>query len=458
MKTYSLSVKLKLGLIVFAVLIALASLAYTNYLVDRLRQREQAIVRLWAGANEQLVQAPTQNPYQRELNDLQRLVARLAIAPEGAGLFIGADPDSLRKALEWASSMPPADQVNFIINEIIIPNPFGIPAVITDSAFSAVLFDRNVPVDASLEGAERRERLLRQAREMAEVYPPLTIELGEGARRLRQYVYYDESRLIKELRAYPFVQLLFVGLFILVGYLSFSYVRRSEQSSLWVGMAKEAAHQLGTPISSLMGWTELLKTGSLPPEQVHTALDEIEKDIERLRRVTSRFSDIGSLPKLQVMDLGAVIANTAGYMRRRIPQQGKRVALDVRVPEGLCAPLNPELFEWVIENLIKNALDAIETEQGRIDVEAHRENGRVLIDVHDTGKGIDRRQWKNIFRPGYSTKKRGWGLGLSLAKRIVEDYHGGALLLLQSKPGQGSTFRIELPLQEAPVRRIGKSG
>ncbi|MEX0599849.1 MAG: HAMP domain-containing sensor histidine kinase, partial [Rhodothermales bacterium] len=290
-----------------------------------------------------------------------------------------------------------------------------------------------------------RSRLIERARTMAQEYEPIEIALGTEPNQLTQYIFYDDSQLVRELTIFPYIQLLFVALFIAVGYLGFSYVRRSEQSSLWVGMAKEAAHQLGTPISSLMGWTELLKE-SVPPEGLAgTALEEIDNDIARLQRVTARFSDIGSLPKLDVQDVKSVIQATADYITRRLPKKARQVELNVDVADGLYAPLNAELFEWVIENLLKNALDAIETPTGSIHVAGSMEDATIRIDVTDTGKGIDRRNWKNVFRPGYSTKKRGWGLGLSLAKRIVEDYHGGTLTLAQSRPGEGSTFRITLP-------------
>jgi NtrC-family two-component system sensor histidine kinase KinB len=351
--------------------------------------------------------------------------------------------------------MPPASELNFIANTILFPNTFGIPAIVTDSSSRVPYVNwRNVPVDSTLAGLSAEDSLRTLARlaelraEMDATYAPIPIEIsfpGAPGLELRQYVHYGESTLVKELRLFPYVQLFFVGLFILVGYLGFSYVRRSEQSSLWVGMAKEAAHQLGTPISSLMGWVELLKLPDLPGDQQEMAVEEIEKDISRLRRVTSRFSDIGSLPKLDVMPLAPIVDNTADYIRRRMPQQGKHVSLLVAVPPDLRAPLNAELFEWVIENLLKNALDAIETNEGKIEVTAARAGEQLRIEVRDTGKGIDRRQWKNVFRPGYSTKKRGWGLGLSLAKRIVEDYHGGTLTLAGSRLGHGSTFRIELP-------------
>lgn len=459
MRAYRVSVNLKLGLVIAAVAIAVASLAYTNRLVRQLREREQAFIELWAGALEQVpkTQAQSINPYQRELVELEAYLREQA----QAGGEDALPPDQLaafREAVTWAQGMPPTGELNFITNEILVGSTFDIPAIVTDSSESPVFVNwRNVPVDttlAELSDAERAralERLERLRMEMDDVYDPIPIVLTFPAGpdqpdfQLRQYVHYGESDLIEELRMFPFVQLLFIGLFILVGYLGFSYVRRSEQRSLWVGMAKEAAHQLGTPISSLMGWVELLRLPELAPAQRSEALDEVEKDIDRLKRVTSRFSDIGSLPKLEVQPLGPVIDNTVDYIRRRVPQLGKHVTLDATAEAGLQAPLNAELFEWVIENLLKNALDAIETDTGRIEVEARRAGDRIAIEVKDTGRGIDRRQWKNVFRPGYSTKKRGWGLGLSLAKRIVEDYHGGTLTLAQSRVGHGTTFRIELP-------------
>ncbi|HMB92235.1 MAG TPA: HAMP domain-containing sensor histidine kinase [Rhodothermales bacterium] len=448
MKAYRLSVNLKLGLIVFAVLIALASLAYTNYLVDRLREREQASVRIWAGAYQYIGSVNSYNPYQNQFLELDQFLGQLqALGDAGSVQMPDAKQlETFRTAVAWAQTMPTDDQLNFITDEILIPNDFGVPAIITDSTASEPVIWRNVSVSDTSTAEEDKAKLVQRVRDMQDTYPPIPIELDPEGQKFKQYVFYDESGLVKELRIYPYLQLLFVGLFILVGYLGFSYVRRSEQSSLWVGMAREAAHQLGTPISSLMGWHELLRMQDHPSEQETMALDEIENDIERLNRVASRFSDIGSMPKMEVLSVASVIENSTDYMRRRFPQYGKQVMLDVEVPEPLRAPLNAELFQWVIENLLKNALDAIEQGEGHIKVAAHREGRTLIIDVSDNGKGIDRRQWKNVFRPGYSTKKRGWGLGLSLAKRIIEDYHGGSLSLAQSKVGQGTTFRIELPV------------
>jgi signal transduction histidine kinase len=296
--------------------------------------------------------------------------------------------------------------------------------------------------------------LLARAQELALINEPIPIVVNFPetdlfpATRFVQKLYYGESDLVARLRWFPYIQLLFVGLFVLVGYFGFSYIRRSEQSSLWVGMAKEAAHQLGTPISSLMGWVEMLRLNrkeGASNESDEEAFLEIEKDIDRLERVTSRFSDIGSLPKLDRQPIALVLETTADYIRRRLPKRGAFIRVHVDDTAHLEAPLNADLFEWVIENLLKNALDAMEDGRGTIRMEVSGANNRIRIDVSDTGKGIDRRQWKNIFRPGYSTKQRGWGLGLSLAKRIIEDYHGGSLTLVGSRLGEGTTFRIEIP-------------
>ncbi|SHK49730.1 sensor histidine kinase [Rhodothermus profundi] len=445
MKAYRLSVNLKLGLVIAAVAIAVASVAYTNWLANRLREREEFLVRLWAAAQEQLAASTHVNPYLDVFQQLEQQLDRLtAIDNQQLTRY--------RAALAWARTMPPTFDVT-LASEIVLEGAFDIPAIITDATGLHPLFWRNVPVPDSLEGlspadsARAMARLRALVAEMDRVHRPIPIRLRFQDTELVQYVHYGESRLIRQLRIFPYVQLFVMGLFILVGYLGFSYVRRSEQRSLWVGMAKEAAHQLGTPLSSLMGWVELLRTHSLAPAQQQEALDEIVKDIARLKRVAQRFSEIGSLPRLKEQPLAPVIQNTADYIRRRMPRLGKQVTLVVQVPEDIRVPLNAELFEWVIENLLKNALDAMEGTDGRIEVRARVQGDAVQIDVQDTGRGIDRRQWRNIFRPGYSTKKRGWGLGLSLAKRIVEDYHGGTIALVQSRPGQGSTFRITLPLR-----------
>ncbi|NND70666.1 MAG: HAMP domain-containing histidine kinase [Rhodothermales bacterium] len=450
MKAYQHSINLKLALILFALGIAALSLVYTQRVVDKLRDREQSIVQLWAGALEQIPKAGLQsiNPHQQEFAAMVRALDEGTIQGDDSVLA------AYRDAIRWAQSMPPASELSFIMDDLIIPDRFDIPAIVWDTGTDSPQAWRNVATDSTLAGSSEAEIQsvmadLRTIRGRMEAqHEPIQISLtfpGDPGSQLDQLVYYGESQLIRELRLYPYLQLLFIAIFVGLGYLGFSYVRRSEQRSLWVGMAKEAAHQLGTPISSLMGWTEMLKLPDVKEETLQTAVFEIEKDVERLERVAHRFSDIGSMPKLERVNLLKIVNQTAEYMRARMPSGRDSGSLLIEIPDDYYASLNPELFEWVIENLIKNALDAIEGKPSEISINATRSGGEFLIDVRDNGKGIDRRNWKNIFRPGYSTKKRGWGLGLSLAKRIIEDYHKGSLTLIQSRLDHGTTFRIAIP-------------
>jgi two-component system, NtrC family, sensor histidine kinase KinB len=444
-KAYRTSAKLKLGLIAAAVLIAVSSLWYTDQLADRLMRQEREAIRLWARAQEYLATVESTNPHREAFDQLEAFVAGTA-AP-------GTDPEALRQALAWARAMPASDEIDFVFNEIVEPRRFSVPAVITDTALTAVVTARNVRVDSSRGDEAVHALLLRRAAQFDAIHPPLVLELGEGLPP--QLVHYGESDMVRALRVFPYVQLLFVALFILVGYLGFSYVRRSEQSNLWVGMAKEAAHQLGTPVSSIIGWVELLRAMGGPEE----VADELEKDAARLNRVADRFQKIGSVPELTPEPLAPAVEATADYIRRRLPRSARPVALTVDVPPDLHVLMNRELFEWVVENLLKNALDALEGEGGAIAVRAFRTPPRagrprppsVTVEVQDTGKGIERSAQRMIFRPGYSTKKRGWGLGLSLARRIVREYHGGYLGLAHSRPGEGTTFRILLAEAPPPV-------
>ena len=443
MKAYRTSVKIKLGLIVAAVAIAVASLGYTNRLANRLMQQERDSIQLYARAIEYQAQSGPGNPVLPELAALDRALARGALS-------ISADSArALRSAVAWAEAMPASEEIDFVFNEIIEPGRFSVPAIITDTLVTEVGPARNVPVDSSLTADEQQALYLERAREMDEVHDPIRVDYGDG---FVQLVHYGESEIVNQLRWFPLVQLLFVAAFVGVGYLGFSYVRRSEQANLWVGMAKEAAHQLGTPLSSMIGWIELLRLeGEDEPDgMASTVADELERDVGRLRRVADRFSKIGSVPELQPQPLAPVVRGVAEYVGRRVPKEGRQIGLSVDLPDGLEVALNAELFEWVVENLLKNALDAIEGD-GSISVRGRREKANAVIDVRDTGKGIDRAAARHVFRPGFSTKRRGWGLGLSLAKRIVEDYHGGTLALAESRVGQGTTFRITLPLAE-PAR------
>ena len=430
MRAFITTPKLKLVLIVFAVSIASASLLYTSNLVRHLQERERTSMTIWAGAIEQVAGATAQNPYEQDFRAM-------------AENLDPTDPNSqrYRLALAWAGRLPQGDHIDFMFNIISEHSP-DVPAAIVDDEGNPIRW-QYLGVPDSIDLSPQDSLLIaRSIARMDRKFDPILIEFQSDplTAPLVQRVHYDESVIIRDLRVYPYLQLTFVALFIGIGYLGFSYARRSEQSNLWVGMAREAAHQLGTPISSLMGWLEVMRTS---PKADHDVLKEVDEDVLRLSLIANRFNDIGSMPKLEDQELFPVIETTADYIRRRLPRRG--VALTVSVSRELEAPINAELFAWVIENLLKNALDAIENRQAHVEITAGADRNRVYIDISDNGKGIDRREWSNIFKPGYSTKTRGWGLGLSLAKRIVVDYHGGSLTLLKSVVGQGSTFRIVLP-------------
>ncbi len=264
---------------------------------------------------------------------------------------------------------------------------------------------------------------------------PITIDLGNGE---IQYVFYSDSDLLTQLRYYPFVQITAIALFVLIGYWLFSMFRRSEQDKVWVGMSKETAHQLGTPITSLMGWIHLLRDQGID----ESIIKEMEKDMERLKQVTDRFSKIGAVPKLNDNNVAEVIERYGKYFRTRMP---KNTSLEINYkPDGnYVVPLNVSLFEWVIENLLKNAIDAM-VDGGVIKVDIEDDGNKVIIDVTDNGKGMPAHIKSNVFQPGFTSRTRGWGLGLSLSKRIIKDYHKGKIFVKWSEPGKGSTFRIVL--------------
>ena len=350
------------------------------------------------------------------------------------------------KSFEYiGSDKTQSGDYSFVLEEII--HNIDFPMILSDAANEPLApyatNIRNVALDSSLSTEIQRAYLKRLIAEMDGNNPRIKVEAGEGV--VLSYVHYGESKLIMRLRLLPYVELVVVALFILIGYISFSYIKRSEQSSIWVGMARETAHQLGTPISSMMGWVELLRhqTGTADAKIVET-LHDMDNDLQRLQKIASRFSSIGSKPDLKEENLVEVIEKVIQYFQRRIPQTGKRVQISLEYKTPVTAQINGELFEWVIENLIKNALDAIETGTGKITIILSERPGHVYIDVTDTGKGIDMPYRKEVFRPGFSTKKRGWGLGLSLSQRIIESYHSGKLILRDSRPGAGTTFRIKL--------------
>ncbi|HIY49660.1 MAG TPA: ATP-binding protein [Candidatus Barnesiella excrementavium] len=262
----------------------------------------------------------------------------------------------------------------------------------------------------------------------------IEINLGDNE---KQYLYYDDSILLKRLSFYPYVQLGVMVLFVLIVYFALISTKKAEQNKVWVGLSKETAHQLGTPISSLMAWVDLLEASGVDP----ALLSDMNKDVKRLSVIAERFSKIGSKPEMELVYINEVLENATEYMRRRVSSKVQIVTHLPADAEGAMVCLS--LFEWVIENLCKNAVDAMNGE-GRIDVYLTSEKQQLYIDIKDTGKGIARKNFKTVFNPGYTTKKRGWGLGLTLAKRIIEEYHDGRIFVKESEIGKGTTFRIEL--------------
>lgn len=263
----------------------------------------------------------------------------------------------------------------------------------------------------------------------------IVVEIGPG---MNQYIYYEDSALLKSLSLYPYIQVGVTVLLAIILYMALVYTKRAEQNRVWIGLSKETAHQLGTPISSLMAWSEYLQSIGLDKE----VTDEIDKDVKRLSTIADRFGKIGSLPEMQLEYINEIVGNSLEYMRNRVSD---RVSINMHLSDddhGVM--LSKSLIEWVMENLTKNAVDAMQGE-GRIDITTGAEGKNIWIEVKDTGKGIARKNFKTVFNPGYTTKKRGWGLGLTLVKRIVEEYHGGRIYVKESELGKGTTFRMELP-------------
>ncbi|SMC43354.1 sensor histidine kinase [Moheibacter sediminis] len=269
---------------------------------------------------------------------------------------------------------------------------------------------------------------------MKEQHPPIEIDLGEFG---KQYVYYENSRLLTRLQYYPIILIFVIILFVYFSYWYFRTLKNTEQSFLWAGMAKETAHQIGTPLSSLLGWVEILRLEDANPESV----DEIEKDIHRLNQITERFSKIGSLPELQMNNLVEITETTVNYLQARI---SKKIEFQFKSEkEEIRIPLNVALYSWVIENLVKNAADAMQN-KGTLSVYISDTRDNVTVSVADTGSGMPKRLYKRIFEPGFTTKTRGWGLGLSLAKRIIEDYHKGKIFVAKSDKDSGTEIKVVL--------------
>lgn len=311
----------------------------------------------------------------------------------------------------------------------VIQSNTSIPAIIVDDTGEI-----NQYLNLNLPETDTEKYLQEKLEQLKSKSNLIEINLGDEE---KQYLYYDDSILLKRLSLYPYVQLGVMVLFVLIVYFALISTKKAEQNKVWVGLSKETAHQLGTPISSLMAWMDLLESSGVDP----SLLSDMNKDVNRLSVIAERFSKIGSKPEMELIYVNEVLENATEYMRRRVSD---KVLITTHLPsdaEGAMVCLS--LFEWVIENLCKNAVDAMNGE-GRIDVYMTSEKQQIYIDIKDTGKGIARKNFKTVFNPGYTTKKRGWGLGLTLAKRIIEDYHAGRIYVKDSEVGKGTTFRIEL--------------
>jgi two-component sensor histidine kinase len=324
------------------------------------------------------------------------------------------------------------DIISSFITEVVI-NTASAPVIMTDPIDRVIAFG-NID-SAEIKKPERVKELIAS---MRNTHEPIEVDLGDGGKKL---IYYDDSTVLKQLKVFPYIQLAIFGLFLVFSYFAFNTSRHAEQNMVWVGMAKETAHQLGTPISSLGAWIDYLKESD-PSLAQSSTLAEMEHDVERLTLVADRFSKIGSVPQLKPENVKDTLQRNIDYMRRRASKD-VHFGLDCD-DDRLTFAINTQLFDWVLENLYKNALDAMQG-AGSIDTKVSVDTTTVYIDVTDTGCGVPRNSQKTIFEPGFSTKRRGWGLGLSLTKRIVESYHSGKIYVKHSEVGKGTTFRIEVP-------------
>ena len=321
----------------------------------------------------------------------------------------------------------PSQDFSFILQ--VIRNNETVPVILTDE-FGNINATRNLDSVR----AQNPDYIARQLKKMKKEQAPIEIILPQGH---KNYIYYKDSILITKLIYYPYIQFAVITMFILVSYIAFSYSRKAEQNQVWVGLAKETAHQLGTPISSLMGWAEFMKLD----EKNKEIIIEVEKDIARLQIITERFSKIGSPPVLKTEDLLETLKGLASYMKTRVSD---KIEFEYFFPKNTIeVPLNSALFGWVIENLFKNSIDAMNG-KGKISLIVSEKGKSINIDITDTGKGIPKSTYKTVFKPGYTTKKRGWGLGLSLSHRIIEQYHKGKIFVKNSEIDKGTTFRITL--------------
>jgi two-component sensor histidine kinase len=381
----------KIYLAIAGILIMAISVVYTNYLVGKLKEEERKKVETWALALEEVNQ-----------NAMDTLT-------------------------------------DFTLHNKIISENTTIPMILVNDR-GGIEDARNFGDDKDTDKVFLKKELEGMKEEMKIAgIPPIYFSIYD----VGQAIYYKNSRILTLLTYFPIVQFFLIAAFIALGYVGFSTARRSEQNQVWVGMAKETAHQLGTPISAILAWIEHLRLMHDDNAETQEVVNELDKDVDRLKLIAERFSKIGASPELTPINIYSQLEECRSYMQRRSPRKVK-----FEFPDPQTAPfivnINAPLFDWVIENLLRNALDAMESGTGTIKAEVYEEKSNICIEVSDTGKGIPSNKFKTVFQPGYTTKKRGWGLGLSLAKRIVESYHNGKILVKKSN-NEGTTFLIKLP-------------
>jgi signal transduction histidine kinase len=390
---YLMSSRLRGLFFVILVICVLAMILYTHSLVSNLRKESRDLIEFYAFTTERI-----------------------------------ASDDISGEALSWLFEN--------------ITQKTNFPLILTDDKKIPVSW-KGIGISDTLKSTEALKQVESYLNEMQKEHQPVEIKYGD---QVLNYLYFSDSRLIKQLVFLPYITIGALGILVLVAYLGFNSIKRSEQRFIWVGMAKETAHQLGTPISSLMGWLEFMKNSEFDTAKVRVIANDIEKDVSRLERVAARFSQIGSQSALKEQDIQVILDDIIAYFTRRLPQSGKEVRLVKNYGDVPKTSINKDLFEWAIENLVKNAIDAVKKTRGVIEITTgvSIETGRVYIDIRDNGVGISSKGKKEIFKAGFSTKKRGWGLGLNLAKRIIEDYHVGKLFIRDTQQGKGTTMRILL--------------
>jgi len=376
-----------------AAIIIIGSLLYSNYLARQLALKEQESVELFARAFETLI----------------------------------ADPSR--------------DEALFFVNQVREMSGAGNPKILLTEEDEIASYLLELP--EGMDEGQKEAYLRRKVEQFRAEYEPFQVEFLPGR---FQEVVYGESTLLRQIRWFPIAQLALAFTFIGIVMAGFVIAKRNEQNRVWVGLAKETAHQLGTPVSSLMAWIELLRINLETEPESLELVEEMARDVSRLEDITERFSKIGSHPELIEVSLSDILDKSADYLKKRMTRRGNvKVEVNNHIPLDSQLQVNPQLFDWVIENLLKNALDAIQSREGSIILDAGEKGDHYYIDVSDTGKGIAKNHFKKVFAPGFTTKKRGWGLGLSLTKRIVENYHKGKIFVKQSEVGKGTTFRILLP-------------